>query len=217
MSLSRFSIAQKVFAIVALFVLSLAVLGAAAWKIADTLGGEILDVNGDGKVKVTVKGIWLALDFETQDAALQQLMQSSEDKLNSDFYLCESTLFIVDDPTAIEQRYGCFQTLDGTDPEEGDVLSVADFALPLQDTALANVQSESSTLWYAARRLNEGMDADTAAAVASYEVDKDGVIKYKFWDKNSALEKAAKVQGLYEKDNDQKKDPVTIITRRIVG
>ena len=30
---------------------------------------------------------------------------------------------------------------------------------------LANVQSESSTLWYAARRLNEGMDADTAAAL----------------------------------------------------
>ena len=66
------------------------------------------------------------------------------------------------------------------------------------------------------KKLNE-LDADTAAAVASYEVDKDGVIKYKFWDKNSALEKAAKVQGLYEKDNNQKKDPVTIITRRIVG
>ena len=43
------------------------------------------DVNGDGKVRVTVKGIWLALDFETQDAALQQLMQSSEDKRHSDF------------------------------------------------------------------------------------------------------------------------------------
>ena len=52
-----------------------------------------------------------------------------------------------------------------TDPEEGDVLSVADFALPLQDTALANVQRESSTLWYAARRLNEGMNADAAAAL----------------------------------------------------
>ena len=72
----------------------------------------------------------------------------------------------MDDPAAMEQRYGCFQTLDGTDPEEGDVLSVADFALPLQDTALANdVQSESSTLWYAARRLNEGMNADAAAAL----------------------------------------------------
>ena len=85
------------------------------------LEGLAGDVNDDGKVKVTVKGIWLALDFETQDAALQRLMQSSEDKLNSDFYLCESTLFIVDDPTAMEQRYGCFQTLDGTDPEEEDV------------------------------------------------------------------------------------------------
>ena len=69
------------------------------------LEGLAEDVNGDGKVKVTVKGIWLALDFETQDAALQQLMQSSEDKLNSDFYLCESTLFIIDDPAAMEQRF----------------------------------------------------------------------------------------------------------------
>lgn len=52
-----------------------------------------------------------------------------------------------------------------TDPEEGDVLTVSDFTLPLQDTALANVQDESATLWYAARRLNEGMDADAAAAL----------------------------------------------------
>ena len=131
------------------------------------LGALAGDVNGDGKVKVSVKGIWLALDYDGQDAALQQLMQSSEDKLNSDFYLCESTLFLVDDPAAMEQRYGCFQTLDGTDPEEGDVLSVADFALPLTDTALDNLQIESSTLWYAARRLNEGMDADAAAALGA--------------------------------------------------
>ena len=61
------------------------------------------------------------------------------------------------------------------------------------------------------KRLHE-LDADTAAAVASYEVDKDGVIKYKFWDKNSALEKAAKVQGLYEKDNEQKPAAVTNVT-----
>ena len=61
------------------------------------------------------------------------------------------------------------------------------------------------------KRLNE-LDADTAAAVASYEVDKDGVIKYKFWDKNSAIEKAAKIQGLYEKDNDQHAAPVVNVT-----
>lgn len=37
------------------------------------------DVNGDGKVKVNVKSIWLALDFETQDVSLRQLMESSEE------------------------------------------------------------------------------------------------------------------------------------------
>lgn len=52
------------------------------------------------------------------------------------------------------------------------------------------------------------LDDDTAAAIASVEVDKDGAIKYKFWDKNSAIEKAAKVQGLYEKDNNQKVNPL---------
>ena len=76
-----------------------------------------------------------------------------------------SDVSAIDDPAALEQRYGCFQTLDGTDPEEGDVLTVSDFTLPLQGTALAGLQNESSTLWYAARRLNEGMDADAAAAL----------------------------------------------------
>ena len=122
------------------------------------------DVNGDGKVKVTVKSIWLALDFETQDAGMRQLMESSEDKLNSDFYLCESTIFIVDDPAAMEQRYGCFRLLDGTDPQEGDQMCVADFALPLEDTALAGTQSESGAQWYAARRLSDGMADNTLAA-----------------------------------------------------
>ena len=55
--------------------------------------------------------------------------------------------------------------VDGSDPEEGDVLTVSDFTLPLQGIALAGLQNESSTLWYAARRLNEGMDADAAAAL----------------------------------------------------
>ena len=65
-------------------------------------------------------------------------------------------------------------------------------------------------------KLPHELDADTAAAIASVEIDTDGKIKYKFWDKNSALEKAAKVQGLYEKDNNQQVSPVTIITRRII-
>lgn len=109
------------------------------------------------------KGIWLAVDYYEGDVSLQKLMQSSEDKLNSDFYLCESTIFLVDDPAAMEQKYGCFQKLDGTDPAEGDTLSVTDFAVPLADTALAGAAAEDGTVWYAARRLNEGMDADAVS------------------------------------------------------
>lgn len=121
------------------------------------------DVNGDGKVKVNVKSTWLALDFETQDASLRQLMETSEEKLNSDFYLCESTIFIVDDPASMEQRYGCFRLLDGTDPQEGDRLNIADFAVPLEDAALAGTQSESGADWYVARRLSEGLEENALA------------------------------------------------------
>jgi phage terminase small subunit len=56
------------------------------------------------------------------------------------------------------------------------------------------------------------LDDDTAAAVASVEVDEIGVEgtvightkKIKHWDKNAALEKAMKHLGQYEADNDQK-------------
>ena len=50
-----------------------------------------------------------------------------------------------------------------TDPQEGDRVSVADFAVPLEDTALAGTQSESGAEWYVARRLSEGVDADMLA------------------------------------------------------
>lgn len=122
------------------------------------------DVNGDGKVKVEVKSIWLALDYDGRDASVQQLMQSSEDKLNSDFYLAESTIFIVDDPAEMEQRYGCFRLLDGTDPQEGDRVQTADFAVPLEDTVLAGTESESGADWYVARRLAEGVDSEKLTA-----------------------------------------------------
>lgn len=56
------------------------------------------------------------------------------------------------------------------------------------------------------------LDDDTAATIASVEVDEigsgDAVVgvtrKTKVWDKNAALEKAMKFHGLYEKDNSQK-------------
>lgn len=66
------------------------------------------------------------------------------------------------------------------------------------------------------KKLHE-IDDDTAAAIASVEVDKDGGIKYRFWDKNSAIEKAAKVQGLYQKDNEQKVEGIADAIRKARG
>lgn len=60
------------------------------------------------------------------------------------------------------------------------------------------------------------LDDDTAAAISSFEVSIDGGIKYKFWDKNAALEKAAKVQGLYAKDNNQQNPPILVGVVRLV-
>lgn len=69
--------------------------------------------------------------------------------------------------------------------------------------------------------INE-LDDDAAAAMASFEIEElfDGrgddrvkigeLKKLKAWDKNSALEKAMKYHGLFERDNSQVK-PVTIV------
>ena len=56
------------------------------------------------------------------------------------------------------------------------------------------------------------LDDDSAACVAMVEVDEigiEGVVightkKIKVWDKNAALEKAAKIHGLYKEDNKQR-------------
>lgn len=53
-------------------------------------------------------------------------------------------------------------------------------------------------------KLPDQLDLQTRAAVASFEINEFGNIKYKFWDKNAALEKLAKHLGLFEKDNSQK-------------
>lgn len=57
-------------------------------------------------------------------------------------------------------------------------------------------------------KLPHELDDATRAAVASFEIDANGRIKYRFWDKNAALEKAAKHLGLYEKDNEQQATPI---------
>lgn len=65
-------------------------------------------------------------------------------------------------------------------------------------------------------KLPHELDPATRAAIASFKIDEYGRIEYKFWDKGAALEKAAKIKGLYEADNEQQKPPA--VTRiELVG
>lgn len=53
-------------------------------------------------------------------------------------------------------------------------------------------------------RMPNELDVATRAAVASFEIDEYGRVKYKFWDKGGALRDASKIRGLFEQDNKQK-------------
>lgn len=61
------------------------------------------------------------------------------------------------------------------------------------------------------------LDAATAAAVASFEIDDLGRIKYRFWDKNSSLERAARILGLFGKDHAQAANPLVALLGRLAG
>lgn len=60
------------------------------------------------------------------------------------------------------------------------------------------------------------LDAETAAAVASFKFDVDGTIEYKFWPKTQALDMMAKHKGAYEKDNAQKGGLFDALPREVV-
>lgn len=59
-------------------------------------------------------------------------------------------------------------------------------------------------------KLPHELDDDTARAIASCEIDKDGVIKYKFWDKSPASERLFKAGALYAADNRQRASVINI-------
>lgn len=69
------------------------------------------------------------------------------------------------------------------------------------------------------------LDDDTAAAVSGIKVrrisgeenENCSIIEYKVADKNSALEKLFRHHGLYERDNNQKTDPLTSLLHAIAG
>lgn len=87
------------------------------------------------------------------------------------------------------------------------VLKGADVLREIKRLAHSNIAS----LWDAENsrlKLPHELDADTRAAVASFEIDPNKGVKYRFWSKTDALEKAMKHLGLYERDNNQQANPL---------
>lgn len=66
-------------------------------------------------------------------------------------------------------------------------------------------------------RLPHELDEDTRRAVASFEIDDVGRVKYRFWDKNSAHDRLFKFKGLFEKDNTQKANPLRELAAALTG
>lgn len=93
--------------------------------------------------------------------------------------------------------------------EKVSILSVA----RVLDEIAKIAHSDISGIWHEDGRIKlpHELDDATRAAVASFEIDSAGRIKYRFWDKNAALEKAAKNLGLYKADNEQRPTPITRI------
>lgn len=90
----------------------------------------------------------------------------------------------------------------------GEILTEA---LRLAKSDIANIMNADGTV-----KLPHELDAATRAAVASFEIDDLGKIKYRFWDKNQALEKLFKHLGLYEKDNAQQ-NPLADLWKQVSG
>lgn len=117
------------------------------------------DENGDGRVTVEARGIWLDLAAFQEGGDLARLMESSQERLNAEFYLCESMIFLVDDPAGLEEQYGCFRRLDGTDPRPEETLRVEEFARSVDTTVLAGLDDPADGgQWYLARRLAEDVE-----------------------------------------------------------
>lgn len=86
------------------------------------------------------------------------------------------------------------------------ILKAVDVLLEVKAIALADIGgivNDDGSL-----RLLHEVPRELRRAVASFEVDKNGGVKYRFWSKLDALEKAMKHLGLYEKDNTQKGNPL---------
>lgn len=61
------------------------------------------------------------------------------------------------------------------------------------------------------------LDADTAAAIQSFEIRPDGTIHCRFWNKLAALDQACKILGLFERHHRQQPDPLASLLAGLNG
>ena len=83
-------------------------------------------------------------------------------------------------------------------------------------TRLATVDSRNIVHEDGSMKMLHELDDDTAAAVASIEIDDKGAIKYKFWPKTQALDMMARHKGAYKEDNEQKGNPLNGLSRDVL-
>lgn len=61
------------------------------------------------------------------------------------------------------------------------------------------------------------LPTDIRRAISSVKTNADGSVEIKLWDKNSALEKAMRHLGLFEKDNAQQRDGLMALRDALLG
>lgn len=66
-------------------------------------------------------------------------------------------------------------------------------------------------------KLPHQLDPKTAAGISKFKMSVDGTIEYTMHSKVSALDQAAKILGLYERDNRQKTDPLKELLSKLGG
>ena len=112
------------------------------------------DYNGDGRVCVGINAIQIDYTSTDLDDAAIQVMTTSVDKLNSDFYTRQSGLFLLDDPENFQDSHQALTYLDGSLPPE-NAMDWENMTRPFTDWpgggSVEVVNLQPDRLWFARR------------------------------------------------------------------
>ena len=112
------------------------------------------DTNGDGEVHVAINAIQIDYKSTDLDDGAIQVMRTNVDKLNADFYMNQSGIFLLDDPESFQTNHEALRYLDGSEPPEG-ASDWVNMTIPWKDwSGGAEVQfshCDPDHLWFARR------------------------------------------------------------------